>query len=164
MTTSTIMSVPNNAKLHHDLAVAMVDYSHPGYAGKGWYVNTSTWKVFSPVNDHEVTDECIEVCVFFDPDCEYGDQVDWDLQWGENDFLNKMLVEWAKQESDDSEIFANDGSLADWVSSKDSKKSAIAWGWSQPQWKDQLKEIEKTNYENAVDFAEQNILSEVKIG
>lgn len=164
MTTSTIISVPNDERLHRILAEAVVEVSHPGYQRKGWYVNIETWDVFSPVNDTEVTDECIDIANFFDSDNSYDPSVNWDLQWGEKDFLNKMLIEWAKQESDDSDIFEDDGSLADWVSSKDSKKSAIVWGWAQPRWKDQLKQIEQANYENAISFAEQNILSEVEIG
>ena len=85
-TTTTIISVPQDETFQRRLAEAMVDASHPGYQGKGWYVSTTTWKVFSPVNDYEVTDECIDIGLLFDPDCEYGDQVDWLLQWGENDF------------------------------------------------------------------------------
>lgn len=163
MTTSTIISVPDDKRLHRILAEAVVEVSHPGYQRKGWYVNVNTWEVFSPVNDTDVSDGYIEVASFFDSDNDYDPSVDWNLQWGENEFLNKMLIEWARQESNDSEIFVSDGSLADWVSSKDSKKSAIEWGWSQPQWRDQLKEIEKANYENAVDFAQMNILTEIDV-
>lgn len=101
---------------------------------------------------------------FFDPDCEYGDQVDWDIAWDENDFLREMLLDWAKNSEDklsDEEIRDDNGDLLPWV--YESHSLAIKWGWSQPQWKDQLKKIEKASYENAVDFAEQNILSEVEV-
>ena len=162
MTALTTISIPNDARLHRILAEAVVEVSHPGYQRKGWYVNINTWEVFSPVNDIDA-DDCIDVTSFFDSGNDYDPSVDWDLQWGENSFLKEILVEWARQESEDPEIFANDGSLAEWVTTKASKKSAVEWGWSQPQWQDQLRNIEQANYENAVEFAQENILEVIEI-
>lgn len=165
MTTSTIISVPNDERLHRILAEAVVEVSHPGYQRKGWYVNVNTWEVFSPVNNTDVSDNCFDVANFFDSDNDYDPSVDWGLAWDEHDFLREMLLDWAKNSEDklsDKEIRDDNGDLLPWV--YESHDLAIEWGWSQPQWKDQLKEIEKTNYEKAVDFAEMNILSKVEIG
>lgn len=174
--------VPKDDGLRYKLAEAMVDL-----AGMGWFVDTNTWSVFYPMNNHEKN--CIPLDHLFDESARGKCKVDWDIAYNYNSWMREMLIDWAQlfdpnfdpknyEEEDDGDIFLTEGNylleilyieLYGHVQNEskflrfDSKQLAIKWGWNQEKWKEKLLAVEKTWYNNNIEYKKLSIINQVYI-